>query len=417
MIFRTFGWSFFFTILGVVGALLYGGVEGVALALILIVLEISLSFDNAVVNAKVLERMSDFWQKMFLTVGILIAVFGMRLVFPFLVVALAASLSPVEVIDLALEKGDPDTPGTYGYYLADAHHTIAAFGGMFLLMIFLNFIFEEKDITWLSWIERPLEKAGKIDALSIIVALAVLFGAAQGFGGEHEGSVMTAGLAGLLTYLVVNGLAEAFGPDEEELEHLGEDANGNVMKVPGLSRSDQEVTFCIGQDAEVFTGFHYGVLHMALGEVARLDLEPPYAVAAAKKAVSCQVTLLSSVPPPEVDDVNEDGGVSSPGRHQHGSSDGPAETAETAETALFRRKLEENGGINAISADILKDGPHKMSRSPTFYDPSRHQLDPHRQLDGSSHDHTWTETVDALEVRVPLPSSITSKKTLFVSIR
>lgn len=233
MIFRTFGWSFLFTILGVVGALLYGGVEGVALALILIVLEISLSFDNAVVNAKVLERMSDFWQKMFLTVGILIAVFGMRLVFPFLVVALAASLSPVEVIDLALEKGDPETPGTYGYYLADAHHTIAAFGGMFLLMIFLNFIFEEKDITWLSWIERPLEKAGKIDALSIIVALAVLFGAAQGFGGEHEGSVMTAGLAGLLTYLVVNGLAEAFGPDEEELEHLGEDASGNVMKVVG----------------------------------------------------------------------------------------------------------------------------------------------------------------------------------------
>ena len=234
MIFRTFGWSFFFTILGVGGALWYGGVEGIILALILIVLEISLSFDNAVVNAKVLERMSDFWQKMFLTVGILIAVFGMRLVFPFLVVALAASLSPTEVIELALEKGDPDTPGTYGYYLADAHHTIAAFGGMFLLMIFLNFVFEEKDITWLSWIEKPLEKAGKIDALSIIVALGVLFGAAKGFGGEHESSVLTAGLAGLLTYLVVNGLAEAFGPDEEELEHLGEDARtGKIMPVVG----------------------------------------------------------------------------------------------------------------------------------------------------------------------------------------
>lgn len=233
MILRTFGWSFFFTILGVLGALWYGGIEGIALALILIVLEISLSFDNAVVNAKVLERMSDFWQKIFLTVGILIAVFGMRLVFPFVVVALAASLSPVEVIDLALEKGDPDTPGTYGYYLADAHHTIAAFGGMFLLMIFLNFLFEEKDITWLSWIEKPLEKAGKIEALSIIVAVTTLFVAARTLGSEHEASVLTAGLAGLLTYLVVNGLAEAFGPDEEELEHLGEDASGNVMKVVG----------------------------------------------------------------------------------------------------------------------------------------------------------------------------------------
>ena len=47
--------------------------------LILGVLEISLSFDNAVVNAKVLNRMHPIWQKLFLTVGILIAVFGMRL--------------------------------------------------------------------------------------------------------------------------------------------------------------------------------------------------------------------------------------------------------------------------------------------------------------------------------------------------
>ncbi|WP_028654185.1 DUF475 domain-containing protein [Nocardioides sp. J54] len=233
MILRTFGWSFLFTALGVLGALWYGGIEGIALALILIILEISLSFDNAVVNAKVLERMSDFWQKIFLTVGIVIAVFGMRLVFPFVVVAMAAGLSPVEVIELALEKGDPETPGTYGYYLADAHHTIAAFGGMFLLMIFLNFLFEEKDVTWLSWIEKPLEKAGKVEALSIIVAVGILFVAARTIGDEHEASVLTAGLAGLLTYLVVNGLAEAFGPDEEELEHLGEDANGNVMKVVG----------------------------------------------------------------------------------------------------------------------------------------------------------------------------------------
>ena len=94
MIFRTFGWSFLFTIVGVLGALWYGGIEGVALASILIVLEISLSFDNAVVNAKVLERMSEFWRKMFLTVGILIAVFGMRLIFPFLLVSASAGISP-----------------------------------------------------------------------------------------------------------------------------------------------------------------------------------------------------------------------------------------------------------------------------------------------------------------------------------
>ena len=48
-----------------------------------------------------------------------------------------------------------DEPGTYAYLLKQAHPAIAAFGGMFLLMIFLDFIFEEREITWLSWLERP----------------------------------------------------------------------------------------------------------------------------------------------------------------------------------------------------------------------------------------------------------------------
>lgn len=191
------------------------------------------------------------------------------------------------------------------------------------------------------------------------------------------------------------------------LERL--DARGNVVEVPGLSKSDLEVTFCIGQDADIFMGIHYGVLHMALGEVARLDLEPKYAVPTAKRSVSCQVTLLSSTAPPDVEGMNEDG--------MFAPRDSKAVSDSTDHTALLRRKLEENDGINTLSADILKDGPLKVTRSPTFYDPSRHKLDPNRQLEGSSFDHTWTETVDALEVRIPLPSSIKSKKDLFVSIR
>ena len=114
----------------------------------------SLSFDNAVVNATMLVRMSAFWQKIFLTVGVAIAVFGMRLVFPLLIVGITAKLSPVEAVRLALEKGDPDTKGTYGYLLHEAHPAIAAFGGVFLLMIFLDFVFEEREITWLTLVEK-----------------------------------------------------------------------------------------------------------------------------------------------------------------------------------------------------------------------------------------------------------------------
>ena len=46
--------------------------------------------------------MSDFWQKIFLTVGIVIAVFGMRLLFPLLIVGLTAGLGPVEAFHLAM---------------------------------------------------------------------------------------------------------------------------------------------------------------------------------------------------------------------------------------------------------------------------------------------------------------------------
>ncbi len=144
MLLKTFGWSFGITILGVIAAFLYGGPTGVAITVILIVLEVSLSFDNAVVNAKVLGKMSAFWQKIFLTIGILIAVFGMRLVFPFAVVWATAGLAPAEAWDLAM-KGEDVAAGeeTYAHILHEAHPLIAAFGGMFLMMIFLDYFFDE----------------------------------------------------------------------------------------------------------------------------------------------------------------------------------------------------------------------------------------------------------------------------------
>ena len=103
MFFKTFGWSLLIAAVGLVLGFLYDRGTGLALVAILAVLEVSLSFDNAVVNATVLVRMSPFWQKIFLTVGVAIAVFGMRLVFPLLIVGITAKLSPVEAVRLALE--------------------------------------------------------------------------------------------------------------------------------------------------------------------------------------------------------------------------------------------------------------------------------------------------------------------------
>ncbi|MEP7021729.1 MAG: DUF475 domain-containing protein, partial [Pseudonocardiales bacterium] len=237
---KTFGASLGIAAIGLTLGFIYGGATGLAVTAILAVLEVSLSFDNAVVNATVLVRMSPFWQKIFLTVGVAIAVFGMRLIFPLLIVGITAKLSPVEAVRLALEKGDPNQKGTYGYLLHAAHPAIAAFGGIFLLVLFLDFILEEREITWLSWLERPLAKIGKLDQLSVVIALVALAVSAYTLAPDDKVStVLASGILGLVTYLAVNGLGEFFEAEEEDVvEHMvGEShADAPKVKVPGGSK-------------------------------------------------------------------------------------------------------------------------------------------------------------------------------------
>ncbi|MFC9297698.1 DUF475 domain-containing protein [Streptomyces sp. NPDC057011] len=231
MVLKTFGWSFAVTALGLVAAVFYGGWTAFGIVAILSILEISLSFDNAVVNAGILKKMNAFWQKIFLTVGVLIAVFGMRLVFPVVIVAISAKIGPIEAVDLALRDKD-----LYKQLVTDAHPSIAAFGGMFLLMIFLDFIFEDRDIKWLAWLERPLAKLGKIDMLSACIALIVLVITSMTFatqahqhGGAHADkaqTVLVSGVLGLITYMIVGGLSGYFEnklEEEEEAEHEAEE--------------------------------------------------------------------------------------------------------------------------------------------------------------------------------------------------
>ncbi|MFD9326179.1 DUF475 domain-containing protein [Streptomyces sp. NPDC060065] len=245
MILRTFRWPLAITALGLAFAAWQWGWEAFGIVLILSILEISLSFDNAVVNAGILKRMNAFWQRLFLTVGILIAVLGMRLLFPVAIVAISAQVGPVEAVRLAL-----DEPDRYESLVTDAHPAIAAFGGMFLLMIFLDFIFEDRDIKWLGWIERPLAKLGKVDMLSVCIALIVLLVSALTFAAhahvstghaDKSATVLLSGVAGLITYLMVGGLSGYFeGRLEEGDEHEHEEeeearAEGKQVPVVALA--------------------------------------------------------------------------------------------------------------------------------------------------------------------------------------
>jgi hypothetical protein len=219
---RIFGWSLAITALGVAAAGVLGGPRDAALVAILAVLEISLSFDNAVINATILRRMNPFWQKIFLTLGVLVAVFGMRLIFPIVIVALTAHLGPIKVFDLALNDG-----AAYGEKLHDAHPAIAAFGGIFLFMLFLDFLFDsEREVQWIRKLEEPLRRAGQLDVIPIVVALIALLVVGEAFSGDHTQQVLTAGVAGLATYLAVRGLGDFFesrgvGAEDDDEEEGG----------------------------------------------------------------------------------------------------------------------------------------------------------------------------------------------------
>jgi uncharacterized protein len=239
VVLRTFGWSFGVTAAGLACAAYFWGWEGFAVVAILSVLEISLSFDNAVVNAGILKKMNAFWQRIFLTVGILIAVFGMRLIFPVVIVAVSAAMGPIEAVQLAMNDEQ-----RYEQLVTDAHPAIAGFGGMFLLMIFLDFIFDEREHQWVRWLERPLSKLGSINGLSVGVALTFLLTTAVALAptahqyaghADKTSTVLLSGVAGLITYLFVAGLSGHFEDkleEEEEAEHEVEEAAKRSGKQP-----------------------------------------------------------------------------------------------------------------------------------------------------------------------------------------
>jgi uncharacterized protein len=203
---RSFKSALALLVIGAIVAFGLGGVEETAVVLLLAVLEISLSFENAVINATILRHMSLFWQRMFLTVGMVIAVLGMRLLLPVLVVVLTAKLPFARVVDLALWH-----PGEYAARLGAAHPVIAAFGGVFLLMVFLDFVIDEaKEVHWIGPVERPLARLGRVKLLAVGCAVVALAGATY-WSGDTRAEVLSGGLVGMAVYLLVRWITWGLG--------------------------------------------------------------------------------------------------------------------------------------------------------------------------------------------------------------
>ena len=192
---------------GLVAAYYLGGVAAIYITFLLIILEISLSFDNAVVNAKVLETLDPIWQKRFIIFGIPIAVFGMRLVFPLAIVSLVTGMGMFETLDVAMND-----PARYETVLKSTESTIFAFGGAFLLMVFLDFFFEERDIKWVTIVEgsKFMEKASSVANIELITAIMV--GIALGHI-THDFGVVLAFMYGVLLHSLLGMLDHFLSSD------------------------------------------------------------------------------------------------------------------------------------------------------------------------------------------------------------
>ena len=219
--FRTFWISSTLSILGILAALYYLGAGVWWVLLVLIAIEITFSFDNAVVNAKKLVHMSPLWQKLFLTVGIFIAIFGMRIFFPLAIVVFTADIPWSQVVDLALNH-----PSEYAEKLEIAHPVISAFGGAFLLMLVLHFFFDHKKRThWLHFAEIPATKLGlwwvpPFMSTLVVVGLSLLPA------NHHQQETLQAGLIGVVVYTAIHGFTWFMGKHSPD---------GNSKKVSQLT--------------------------------------------------------------------------------------------------------------------------------------------------------------------------------------
>ncbi|ACM01651.1 DUF475 domain-containing protein [Cereibacter sphaeroides] len=237
-----FTWAFAFTVVGLalggfLGWQTTGTIEGTAtiffICCVLAVLEISLSFDNAIVNANKLKTMTPEWQHRFLTWGIIIAVFGMRIIFPLLIVVIAAHLGPWEALKLAATQ-----PAEYSRIMHEAHTPIAAFGGTFLMMVGLTYFFDqEKDIHWVRWIEEQASRYSSIRGVEVAVVLCAVLGFSRLLEGAEQQVFINSALYGLLTFLLVEVLGGFLDHRQQALDAAAKGGFGAFLYLEVLDAS------------------------------------------------------------------------------------------------------------------------------------------------------------------------------------
>jgi hypothetical protein len=212
-----FWFSGVIAIIGLATMYVYGGATAFMTTALLVVLEVTLSFDNAVVNARVLKKMNATWQQRFLTWGMIIAVFGTRFLLPIFIVSVVAWASPWAITQLAFFD-----PAQYGVLLDHSRHAIHGFGASFLIMVSLKyFLDQEKSLHWLKRLEKLLSLWGRIEALEIALTLAILVGLSFLVHPEEAATVLVSGIIGIILFIAMEGVTSAFSIEAKEATSHG----------------------------------------------------------------------------------------------------------------------------------------------------------------------------------------------------
>lgn len=210
---KYFRLSFIFTIICLGIALYFWWRQALFITTILALLEVSLSFDNAIINAKEIEKMNKVWRRRFLTWWMLIAVFGMRIFFPLVIVSIVWDVSMWEALKIAFQQ-----PDRYEAIIASSHIALAAFGWAFLFMVFLSFFLDEwKSIHWVRVIEKRLAKLWKLESLEIVFTLLALRGTTRlpWFHAEETGTFLAAGIMWLVTFIIISSVSKLLQEQEK----------------------------------------------------------------------------------------------------------------------------------------------------------------------------------------------------------
>ena len=185
------------------------------LAIVLIIAGLCLfetitSIDNAIINAEVLSTMSQRARQWFLLWGLLLAVFAIRGLLPWLIVWLSTpSLGPIGALT-ATFSSDPLVIAA----LEQSAPMLLMGGGVFLIFLFFHWLFLEKKNFGLRG-ERYIASKG----VWFFAIVSILLAAIVWFALEKSPMIAFAAVIGSTAFFIVHGFRQNAETAEKEMLH------------------------------------------------------------------------------------------------------------------------------------------------------------------------------------------------------